>query len=891
MSEPTLGDLVEVADVETVVRLDGSSGRLGQLVLTGDVVQSLGAILEAGETNQGAGFFVVGPFGSGKSHFLAAVGELLSDPGAAARLEGWHADLQAAASRTRRSVAVAVPLVDYRAEARLEDVVAGRAWRTLDREAPDVGADRRQAWDALLDAVTTSADGLVLLLDELSEFLRAKQGPALTEDLRFLQFLGEWAKDRPVVVVCALQESIEEVANVSQRELARIRDRYRPSLALSMGHVEDLVRGRLVRVRDDANAEKWISQAHTEIVTAFPYGQLALDRFTRCYPLHPDTLSVLEGLRFLLSQQRGVVDFICSQLRVDIAAGRGYAELITADRVFDHFHGRLHERGETARLADTVVPYYERAVEELFDDEDDRALALRTVKLLCLISASPLERPRTAAELAAMVLARVSDIDPSANVSYLEEAILQPLVGRGAYVVSEAGTYTIEQGADAAVVARSRLAQARAELNPGDRRLVTTLVQLGSSPTLPLQLLSDVGFARREFLWQNTLRAVVVGTARALELTPSDTDRFVTQARAAGAEGCLIVSELELTDAELAVEHARALVGSNQRLAIWVPDGLSTDETDAVTAMHARRSVAAAAAIEGRDDLTSLLEKASESDAAQAREVLRRAYFGGRVVFADDEAEKGADLPSLAGLPFERQLTTIADPLLSLLHPGHRQVAPRGELVGERILRQLVHEVIPAGRLGAVALARGQLRPLIDGYLAPLGLAKTRREGAVIAPDPAHSPAVASVLQLVADHDPVAAADVLSSLAEGPLGLTEPEAILVINACVQAGLLEAWRGEAADDRSFPGGHGDRPPGRRGTRRTIGAVSRRRIGRHLRPGAVRALDVQRSAQRLGLRSGVAGSPARRHRSGAERLGHRRRGGRPGFRRSWSGTRRP
>ena len=93
----------------------------------------------------------------------------------------------------------------------------------------------------------------MVLLDELSEFLRAKQGPALVEDLRFLQFLGEWARESPVVVVAALQESIEEVANVSQRELARIRDRYR-TLALSMRHVEDLVRGRLVRLRPGAEA-------------------------------------------------------------------------------------------------------------------------------------------------------------------------------------------------------------------------------------------------------------------------------------------------------------------------------------------------------------------------------------------------------------------------------------------------------------------------------------------------------------------------------------------------------------------------------------------------------------------------------------------------------------
>ena len=81
MSTPTLGDLVTLAEVETVVRLDGTGGRLGELVLTGDVTRSLTAVLEAADADAagGAAFFVVGPFGSGKSHFLAAVGEGLLD--------------------------------------------------------------------------------------------------------------------------------------------------------------------------------------------------------------------------------------------------------------------------------------------------------------------------------------------------------------------------------------------------------------------------------------------------------------------------------------------------------------------------------------------------------------------------------------------------------------------------------------------------------------------------------------------------------------------------------------------------------------------------------------------------------------------------------------------
>src|SRR5215475_2228050 len=800
--ERVIGDLVEVAVVDTVVRLDGRGGRLGELVLTGDVAHSLDAVLRKAAGLSGAGFFVVGAFGSGKSHFLAAVGELLADPAAAGRLVGWDRGLRESAGSCRRHLVVPVPLVEYRSDAVLEDVVAARAWDALGMPAPAGGVNRVANWDRVLDAARDHGQsGLLLLLDELSEFLRAKRGPALTEDLRFLQFLGEWARGRPVTVLCALQESIEEVANVSQRELARIRDRYEPSLTLTVRHVEDVVRGRLVRLRP--GAEEWVDRAHAQTQAAFPGWAVSLDRFRRCYPVHPQTLDVLEGLRFLFSQQRGVVDFICRQLaggRGGADGGspswtqRGHRDLVTPDRVYDHFLDRLHERAETGRLADEVVPYYERAVGEMFDSAADRELALRVVKLLCLLSASPLERPRTAAELAGMLLAVVSELDPQANVDYLEQAVLRPLADRGAYVVAtgEASPrYTVELQADAAAVAQARVTQARAELAPGDRRIVDTLVELGSTPVLPLQLLGELGASRRELLWQNTLRSLLVGRVRLPELTVEDAAGLVANARAAGAEGCLLVAEPETASERTDLAgHARRLVAAAGRLAVWVPSDLDLATLDVLLDIHARRVVLERARAEGTGQLVEHLERVGEADTAQAREALRHSYFSGAVCYPDPDAT--VDLPSLAGLPFERQLPGLAEPLLAGLHPRHREVAPRGQLVGDRLLRQLVDDVLSHGRVGGAVAAR--LRPLVEGYLVPLGLVRRQRDVVVVAPDPARSVAVAEVLRLVGDAGQVPAPELLGQLADGPLGLTEPEALLVLNACVQAGLAEAWRG-------------------------------------------------------------------------------------------------
>src|SRR5215831_16770882 len=101
-----IADLVEVTAADTVVRLDGAKGRLDELVLTGDVTQSLSAVLEAATGGTGAGFLLVGSFGSGKSHFLAALAELLADPSRARGLRGWDARARGLALAARPSLAV-----------------------------------------------------------------------------------------------------------------------------------------------------------------------------------------------------------------------------------------------------------------------------------------------------------------------------------------------------------------------------------------------------------------------------------------------------------------------------------------------------------------------------------------------------------------------------------------------------------------------------------------------------------------------------------------------------------------------------------------------------------------------------------------------------------------
>ena len=87
--------------------------------------------------------------------------------------------------------------------------------------------------------------------------------------------------------------------------------------------------------------------------------------------------------------------------------------------------------------------------------------------------------------------------------------------------------------------------------------MVSTLVELGSTPTLPLKLVAEIGLARRQVMWQNTVRARDRRSpAGCSSSAPRTHAQLVGQARASGAEGCLLISEVELDDAAEAEQRA-----------------------------------------------------------------------------------------------------------------------------------------------------------------------------------------------------------------------------------------------------------------------------------------------------------------------------------------------
>jgi hypothetical protein len=827
---PRLGDLVEVPELRTVVQLadlhDPTLRRalLDSFLLTPDAEACLQSMVRAIGGGRGQGFFVTGHFGTGKSHLLSMLALLCEDPGAWAPFaEGPLAPHREAVAAARPLV-VSVSLLEHAAEERLEDIVAaavgaalGGATRPdaralgdiqalletrypeelrrflLDRElraddlfrpehADEVAAlcarlgvplrphaPRGETAHALLARVTGAGHGaLVLLLDELSEFLRGKPGRAFIDDIRYLQLLGEVGARAPLHVVGALQESLDAAGELAPETFNKIKDRY-VRMTIGAEHLEALVAQRLLRRKPGADAE--IARLSRGWHTLFPGLAYPADRLDRLFPIHPATLDVLEDLRELFSRRRGVVDFVQAQLRGDPARGitgrmdAAATGLLGPDAVFDHFKARLLEEPRARPYHDVVYRHFEREGPALFPDETQRTLALRALKVLVLAALSPRPGPVTVRRLAEMLLHKASALDPQANYLLVRD-LCDRLARQGAYVTRVPATdplddaFGVDYRVDAGLLLRGQVAEAERSIAADDPRLFTRLALLCAEAAVPLASLVVQTESFVEVVWQGTRRQVRVLLRAFDELRGDELEKIVADVTAGDADAALVLGralEVERQQAYLDREVAprlRELWASRAAaIAFWLPRPPAEPEL-------LRRALALSLLGDAlRDDESQSGRALREHAAERLRDVAPKvsarfteAYLEGTVRWggATESAGEGPAPRSpraFGPLGFDQIVSAVAQVGLDAAHPLHANVRPGLDPVPEQV-QVLLEAVLRPGSLDLAVPGSRHAAALVEQVLAPLRLVRRDRERKLVHldADPGHSEIVAEYL-------------------------------------------------------------------------------------------------------------------------------------------------
>ena len=328
----TYGDLITFDAIESVVQLrhaddeDAARHLVETFVVSEEMAERLSALVFAqlrfDRPADSKGLLIVGNYGTGKSHLMSVL-SAVAENAALADVLG-NAEV-AKASRpvagkfkvVRTEIgATLMPLRDILA-AELEAGLSAMGVHYTFPTASEV-PNNKGCFEEMMAAFHEQHPdhGLLLVVDELLDYLRSRRDQNLILDLNFLRELGESCRDLRLRFMAGVQEAIfdsQRFAFVAD-DLRRVKDRFEQVL-IAKSDVKFVVAERLLRKTADQEAKV---REHLANFTRF-YGRMneSLDEYVRLFPVHPDYIDTFdriaavekrEALRTLSSAMETMLD-------------------------------------------------------------------------------------------------------------------------------------------------------------------------------------------------------------------------------------------------------------------------------------------------------------------------------------------------------------------------------------------------------------------------------------------------------------------------------------------------------------------------------------------------------------------------------------------------------
>jgi hypothetical protein len=711
-----------------------------------------------------------------RATFLTALKSLLKNPDRAAEFAEY-----AGISETVDAFIVSQPKAAY--------IQGVGFYKHLGMTAPEMLVeDRHETFARAIRSVRDAGfDGLVLIIDELSEYFRSKpDARSLNEDARTLQLLGELSETEPIWIIAAVQESIERTGDISQVTFLKIKDRFPVKFVLSTVHITALISQRLVRRKPGSEAT--LAKIHRYLQGHFPSFDHSLETFLDTYPVHPDTILLLNGLGDLFSEHRGIVDYVHSRIAGDPGRqikgilDRPAYELLAPDSIYDHFSIRMAEFSAFNVYPRHIIPHLEEVIDSILEKPEDRHLSRRIIRILVLHAIHPTAKSPAVRRVAEWTAFTIWDHDPGMNVQFIAEALLDPLVEESRFLLkhrAQSGdpfdtVYEITIRENPAKVLKARIDRVASDLPADDTRLfLMPLTQMEASASWPGPAVFQEGLLRM-ISWRNTSRR-----GRVIFLTPG---------REAEIENNLS-QKIQSGDVDFAmVIGAGAFDFSLPNTAVWKMPVLSDEG-----ALKTLKEFAAANLVADGLKATNpadapLMEPAAETIeklAPAAQQAALYLFYCGQ--FSDHRIPVEPVIKKIKR--FDRLLEWAGEVLLDDRYPGFRDIAPRNIRPSPLDYQRLIDEFVSPGTLTLQKAHAKKLSDAIEGLAKPLGLVELRSGTYIFSPDPDSHPLLSSVFGLIRAAGDTRLSDVMFSLKTGKYGMTEDAIRFLFSALAHGGLI------------------------------------------------------------------------------------------------------
>jgi hypothetical protein len=303
------GDLIQFEPIESVVQLrdadEAASARqlVSTYVISDEMAEKLTGLvipqLQFDQPVDNKGLLVVGNYGTGKSHLMSVISSIAE-----------HADLLSALGNAQVAEAaerIAGKFKVVRTEIgattmSLRDILVGELEEHLAAMGvtytfPDASQvpNNKRAFEEMMAAFHQEYPdhGLLLVVDELLDYLRTRKDQELILDLNFLREVGEVCKDLRFRFMAGVQEAIFDSPRFAfvADSIRRVKDRFEQIL-IARKDVKFVVAERLLKKTGEQQAK--IREYLTPFAKFYGHMNERMDEFVRLFPVHPDYIDTFE---------------------------------------------------------------------------------------------------------------------------------------------------------------------------------------------------------------------------------------------------------------------------------------------------------------------------------------------------------------------------------------------------------------------------------------------------------------------------------------------------------------------------------------------------------------------------------------------------------------------
>ncbi|MBI4830716.1 MAG: ATP-binding protein, partial [Candidatus Lindowbacteria bacterium] len=392
------GDLINFEPIESVVQLrdadEAAAARqlVDTYVISEEMAERLTSLvipqLQFDQPGDNKGLMVVGNYGTGKSHLMSVISAIAERAELASELTNSQVSKTAAKIGGKFKVIraeIGATTMSFR------DILVAELEEHLERlgvsfSFPDTSRVRnnKQAFEDMMIAFRKKYPdhGLLLVVDELLDYLRSRKDQELILDLNFLRETGEVCKDLRFRFVAGVQEAIFDSPRFSfvADSIRRVKDRFE-QVRIARKDVKFVVAERLLKKTVEKQAK--IREYLTPFAKFYGHMNERMDEYVCLFPVHPDYIETFE--RVTAVEKREVLKTLSFAMKklLDKEVPADHPGLIA----YDSYWGTLRENPSFRAVPDirAVIDcsqVLESRIEQTFTRPQYKPMALRIIRAL-----------------------------------------------------------------------------------------------------------------------------------------------------------------------------------------------------------------------------------------------------------------------------------------------------------------------------------------------------------------------------------------------------------------------------------------------------------------------------------------------------------------------------